>query len=324
MSQHHDPVHPDSEHLTAEVLADLDLGLLDSASAEHARHHLSTCRQCTQLHDDLAELTQSMGSLGSLGDSGTGSDVDPMPDNVWQRLESVLAAEPVLTPEGAATVVPMTPERKRRFGRPGIGVVAAIAGVALVGAIAIPILNSGGDDAGVGTASGDSSNRESANAPAADLDPYEATRSGTKYDEETLDAQVTELVAKRTALTDSYSGDDESVASELQSDGDVGSPSPSVSPTSTGDPVSGNGVNLAKAGALARSPAAAQECLEGYLGASGVTPLAIDIGLWEGERAAVIVLPKDDPTLAEVWVINPSCSTANAQDPLIYFATITR
>jgi len=36
------------------------------------------------------------------------------------------------------------------------------------------------------------------------------------------------------------------------------------------------------------------------------------------------VLPKSDPTLAEVWVIKPSCSTANAEDPLIYFATITR
>jgi len=25
-----------------------------------------------------------------------------------------------------------------------------------------------------------------------------------------------------------------------------------------------------------------------------------------------------------VWVIDPSCSTANAEEPLIYFATITR
>ena len=57
---------------------------------------------------------------------------------------------------------------------------------------------------------------------------------------------------------------------------------------------------------------------------AGVTPLAIDIGLWNGKPAAVIVLPKDDPTLAEVWVIKPSCSTANAEDPLIYYATITR
>ena len=86
MSQHHDPVHPDSEHLTAEVLADLDLGLLDDASAEHARHHLEHCAQCTQLHDDLGSLTRS---LGSLGGSGTASEsLEPMPDDVWASTRS--------------------------------------------------------------------------------------------------------------------------------------------------------------------------------------------------------------------------------------------
>ncbi len=34
MSQHHDPVHPDSDHLTPEVLADLELGLLDDESRD--------------------------------------------------------------------------------------------------------------------------------------------------------------------------------------------------------------------------------------------------------------------------------------------------
>ena len=54
MSQHHDPVHPDSDHLTAEVLADLDLGLLDDESAAHAQQHLTHCAACRQLRDDLA------------------------------------------------------------------------------------------------------------------------------------------------------------------------------------------------------------------------------------------------------------------------------
>ena len=319
MSQHHDPVHPDSEHLTAEVLAELDLGLLDAASAEHARHHLAQCAQCTQLHDDLAALTHS---LGSLGPSGTASDsLDPMPADVWARLEDALAAEPVVTPEGTATVVPMAPTRKRRFGRPGIGVVAAIAGVALVGAIAIPtIRNSGGNDVSIGAAS-DSSSAEDAGRPPS-VDDFRATRSGTQYDEESLDTQVNQLVAARSAL---FTSDDEDTESNVDAgDDDVASPSPSVSPTSTAEAVQGSGVNLQEAGALATSPAAAQACLEGYLGVSGVTPLAIDIGLWDGKPAAVIVLPKSDPTLAEVWVIKPSCSTANAEDPLIYFATITR
>jgi hypothetical protein len=318
MSQHHDPVHPDSEHLPAEVLADLDLGLLDDASAEHARHHLEQCTQCAQLHDDLAALTHSLGSLSA---SGTAGEVlDPMPDDVWHRLESALATEPALTPEGAATVVPMAPVRKRRFGRPGIGVVAAVAGVALVGAIAVPTIRSmNSNDPPIRADSGDSSSAEDAGrTPTADA--FRATRSGTKYDEDSLDTQVNQLVAARSTLDnetadtqadDEYGGDDDSA-------------SPGVSPTSTAEAVVGSGVKLAKSGALATSPAAAQACLEGYLGLSDVTPLAIDIGLWDGKPAAVIVLPKDDPTLAEVWVIKPSCSTANAEDPLIYYATITR
>jgi hypothetical protein len=77
--------------------------------------------------------------------------------------------------------------------------------------------------------------------------------------------------------------------------------------------------------ALATDPAAAQACLEGYLDASGVAPLAIDIGTWEGSPAAIIVLPdQTDPTLAVVWVIDPACDDTGTEDPLIYFATIAR
>jgi len=322
MSQHHDPVHPDSEHLTAEVLADLDLGLLDDASTEHARHHLDQCTQCTQLHDDLAALTQALAQLGASAPSGAAHE--PMPDEVWHRLENALIAEPVVTPEGATTVVPMAPIRKRRFGRPGIGVVAAVAGVALVGAIAVPTIRSmDSNDATLGTASSDSSAARDANGPTS-ADAFRATRSGTQYDEESLDTQVNQLVAARTALYDSSVGDLQSDDDESYVYPELASPSPNRSPKSTSAPTTGGGLNMARAGALATSPAAAQACLEGYLGLPGVTPLAIDIGLWDGEPAAVIVLPKADPTVVEVWVIEPSCSTANAEDPLIYYATITR
>ena len=60
--------------------------------------------------------------------------------------------------------------------------------------------------------------------------------------------------------------------------------------------------------AMATDPAAAQACLEGYLDVAGVQPLAIDIGVWEGEPAAVIVLPERRPEPGEVWVIDPDCT----------------
>lgn len=323
MSQHHDPVHPDSEHLTPEVLADLSLGLLDADSAAHAQHHLAQCPACTALQGDFAALAELLGSLQSL----PGTTTEPMPDAVWQQLEQALATEPVITPEGAATVVPLQARRDRRMRRPGIGAVVAVAGLALVGAVAVPNLlnlNSGGDDSGGGLASdsADSTGDQSTESGPVTAADFVATRSGTAYDEQRLSSQVTELVSQRVALqADGGRG--------LTSSDEALTPSPTASDEESGeggvegeDEVKGTTVRVAP---LATSPAAAQACLEGYLDASGVAPLAIDIGTWDGRPAAIIVLPDEaDPTLAVVWVIDPQCDNTGAEDPLIYFATISR
>jgi hypothetical protein len=295
MSQHHDPVHPDSDHLTPEVLADLELGLLDDESRDHAERHLAHCADCAALRGDFAALTETMSDLPD----------EPMPDAIWQQLAAALAAEPIVTPDGAATVVPIDTARKRRWGRPGIGVVAGAAGVALVGAII------GGNVLGSNNSATNTSGPVAASDTVRDIPmtSYAATQSGTKYDESALDSQVTQLVAARatfsptpappadsTAATPSPTGSEEFAGAEPTPSGDRG-----VAP-------------------LATDPAAAQACLEGYLGVSGVEPLALDIGRWQGEPAAVIVLPAAEPNLAEVWVIDPDCS--GPQDSLLYFATV--
>ncbi len=319
MSQHHDPVHPDSDHLTAEVLADLDLGLLDAASAEHARHHLQTCSLCAELHADLASL---ISSLNALQDHPT----EPMPDEVWSQLEHSLASEPVRTSEGAATVVPLEATRKRRFGRPGIGVVAGAAAVALAAAIVIPtVTSSDGDDGGGGRGTAASSSGDLERAPGS-VPPaaLAVTRSGTTYDQDRLESQVTQLVAARTTATRRI--EDNAVSGSQVS----ASPSPTVShsdgqtPSPTG-PASTDSNYTRPVGVvpLATDPAAAQACLAD-LDASNVVPLAIDIGVWQGRPAAVIVLPLDDPALAEVWVINPKCDMSGSAYPVYFVATISR
>jgi hypothetical protein len=299
MSQHHDPVHPDSDHLTAEVLADLDLGLLDDASAAHAEQHLTHCTPCAELHADFTELANALLHLPP----------EPMPDDVWHSLSATLEAEPVTTPVGSATVVPLDAGHKRRWTRPGIGLVAGAAGVALVGAIGVNILSGSGDDATTVADAGPSATSESGGATVP-MAAYTATTSGTKYQEEALDTQVTQLVASRSTLEV-----DESSGADLA----TGSPSPTSSTTTKDGQTPGGKASVA---AMATDPAAAQACLEGYLKVPGVQPLAIDIGTWRGEPAAVIVLPAADPSSAEVWVIDPDC--AGPDDPLFYFATVAR
>jgi hypothetical protein len=322
MSQHHDPVHPDAPHLTAETLADLDLGLLDAESADHASAHLEHCAQCTALHTDLAELTASLHRLPE-------NPGEPMPDAVWEQVSHALAAEPVRTSEDSSPVASLDAQRRRRWGRPGIGAVAGIAGIALASAIAVPWLMSNGSN----MAGEDSSGGDTVAEGAQPLSPadFAATRSGTHYKQEELGQQVTQLVASRRAAD----------AADQMADGsdDSGSTSPSpslsaqvtVSPTPSGTvspPGSGLSPSAVKllrtAGPMATSPAAAQACLADYLDVTGVAPLAVDIGLWQGKPAAVIVLPLDDPTLVQVWVIDPTCDTTSGQDPLYYYATVSR
>ena len=124
---------------------------------------------------------------------------------------------------------------------------------------------------------------------------YAATQSGTQYEKAALDTQVTRLVAARATFTPTAAPT-----------GDLATASPSPARPATRPKCSP--VDDPSVAPMATDPAAAQACLEGYLGVAGVFPLAIDIGRWEGEPAAIIVLPGTEPDLADVWVIDPDCS----------------
>ena len=306
MSQHHDPVHPDSGHLTPEVMADLQLGLLDSESAAHAEQHLAHCEECSAVWRDLATLTDALADLPDA----------PMPADVWQDLAAAIAAEPVTTPAGSATVVPLDSGRKRRWGRPGIGLVAGAAGVALIGAIGYSALQGPGNEATTASDSGGaaSATKDVVEVPVA---AYRATASGTKYQEAALDSQVTKLVSAAGATASQEWIDTSSAPTTTPSVTEsAGTPTTTATPTQTSDLGRGQG-------AMATDPSVAKACIQGYLGVAGVPPLAIDIGIWKGEPAAIIVLPSaDDPTKAEVWVIDPDCSGPDGQ--LFYYATVTR
>jgi hypothetical protein len=241
-----------------------------------------------------------------------------MPDQLWKRLSAQLAAEPVTTPEGSATVVPLAAERTRR--RPGIGLVAGAAGVALLGAIAVSVLMN--DGSGVDTLSSAGSAADDGaveTAPSLPPQVFAASRSGTVYKQDQLDEQVVQLVSARSATA---TASPSASATISESAGSTGGSTPEPGGSASSD--SAVAKELRTVGPMATDPAAAQTCLEDYLDVDGIAPLAIDIGFWQGQPAAVIVLPLSDPTQAQVWVINPTCDADSSQDPLYYFATVSR
>jgi len=303
VSQHHDPVHPDSGHLTPELLADLAEGLLDPASAQHATHHLDQCGLCQGVQSSLREVSSTLAALPT----------PSMPDDVEARILSALPGAAGDQPTSAPTVVPLAAERRRRRGwaGPSLGIAASVAGVLLVGGLLYPTLNSSDNDGLTSAADLESSGRSA--PPDANLQMrYDASRTGTQYKAERLSDQVKVLVrARELYLSEESAGESTDGSPEI-------TPTSGVYGTANGDQL--GAAALARA-PMATDPAAAQACLEQYLGAPDVTPLAIDIGRFQGQLAAIIVLPSQtSPDKAEVWIVDPGC--AGPDSVVLYFANI--
>ena len=120
-----------------EVVRSQFLSMLFQLIKNIQKRHLLRNEVAEHLADDLSQKIEEAPSvyrvietfkeaLQRLSEQPT----EPMPETVWQELAEAIAAEPVLTPEGAATVLPIDgPDKRsdsgapqRRFRRPGIGV----------------------------------------------------------------------------------------------------------------------------------------------------------------------------------------------------------
>lgn len=208
----------------------------------------------------------------------------PMPEAVWSGLEATLAAEPPLVPAG---VVDLDRERGRRRGRKALPILVGAAGVALVGAVVLPSLQTSSP---APVADGPSSAQpivaaapapescEAAPAPAASAPadgpanapvagsapalPRAMVSTGTDYTAEALPAQVTTLLAS------AGMADMTAVASAM-----TASPAASVMP----------GVGLAA------SPESLSDCLKRLGLAPDAVPLVLDLATVDGRDGSVIV-----------------------------------
>lgn len=239
----------------------------------------------------------------------------PMPAEVWERIQASLAAEPALIPAGS-NVVDLGAERTRRRGRRVLPILAGAAGLAVVGAVVLPSMQTAGpapvadgastsqpvlaegapaaeapapqspapipqDTPDASDASTDGAAATGAQAPM----PRTMVSTGTDYTPDALPAQVVTLLAA------SGMSDGVGVATAM-----TASPSSTVMP----------GVGLAS------SPEALADCLK-RLGLPGSVPLVLDTATIEGREGSVIVTTgqvnaEGMPTSLHVVAVGQECN----------------
>lgn len=291
------PASTDRSHLSAETVAELDDGVLDAREALAAQAHLLDCRRCSGLRARLSEVSGLLAGHGEVG---------PLPPDVAARLDEALAAEAPAAEAPAGPAERPTPATTARTvlehtPRPPFGMrmlqVAAVLVVLVAGVgIGVGALRGGSEDAGT-TASGAADNAGSGekSAPAGS---FPVTASGRNWSPDSVVAAVPRLVAG------SLPSAVELRASQQE---DAGGEAPELTARDSAR--------------LAGGPPLA-ECVTA-LNDGPVTPLAVDLASWQGQPAAVVVLPTpDDPATVDTWVVAPDCSQADAK--VLYFARVAR
>jgi hypothetical protein len=159
------------------------------------------------------------------------------------------------------------------------------------------IQGGGGDDVATNAAGGQAADAGSG------AGGFPVTASGRNWSEDTLPGAVPALVDGSLAPP---------VPRTATSGGDAGAPEAAQDDR-----------RLAEnpAGRLAAGPDLA-DCATALAGGP-VTPLAVDLASWQGNPAAVVVLPTpDDPATVDAWVVGPDCSRVDAK--VLHFARVAR
>jgi len=274
--------HPSPEEV--DVLLDLPGGQSpDDVGQRSVATHVAGCPAC----QDIAASLRAVRDL--LREEGRRTP--PVPDDLPGRLDAALARA---SAERDGTVVPIGAVRASRDavteGRQVPRWVGVAAGLAVLGGAALAatqVLDVGGADSGTFTSAESSGGGGEADRGAA---AGAALSTGTEYTRAQLPAQVDALLTGAPeARTLSGQGLSPSRGEDAEAAPD--------------DPAS---ATLPDADEPLADPAGLQGCLEA-IGAPGVEPLAVDLATFEGEDAAVLVLPGSSPDQVEVWVVARDC-----------------
>jgi anti-sigma factor RsiW len=281
-----------TEHLDADALADLEEGLLDRDHVAAARAHVAGCPRC---RDELAALTGVREQLAAA------AAVEPMPADVVARLDRALAgvaAEPASTAVTRSVIPMREPQRSSPRGLRWLQAAAVVVLILAGGAVAVSALRGSGDNADTAATKSASAGGQRA---AADAGSYPVTASGRHWTKASVEAGVPQLLA--------------------------GTLSPTLPPSSFSaeDNASGSAAPRELAGVpaarLAGGPALA-DCVTELAGGPA-TPLAVDLATFDGQPAAVVLLPGiGGPGRVDVWVVPPDC--AQGKGEFLYYANVPR
>jgi anti-sigma factor RsiW len=281
-------------HLDADALADLEEGLLDRDHVASARAHVAGCPQCRA---ELAALTGVRERLAAA------SDVGPMPADVVARLDRALAevaTEPASTAVTRSVIPLREPQRSSPRGLRWLQAAAVVVLFLAGGAVAVSALR-GADNGDVATSSGTAAGKADQRAAGA-AGSYPVTASGRHWTKQSVTAEVPELLAGTLSPTlppSSFSAQDDTSGSAAA-------------------PRELAGVPAAR---LAGGPALA-DCVTELAGGPA-TPLAVDLATFDGQPAAVVLLPGiGGPGRVDVWVVPPDCAQGKGQ--FLYYANVAR
>ena len=282
-----------TEHLDTDALADLDEGLLDRDHVASARAHVAGCPRCRA---ELAALTGVRERLAAA------AEVEPMPAEVVARLDRALAgvaAEPASTAVTRSVIPLREPQGSSPRGLRWLQAAAVVVLILAGGAVAVSALR-GSDNNEFNATSGSAAGK--ADQRAAADGSYPVTASGRHWTKTTVEAEVPRLLAGTLSPVLPPS----SFSTENDTSGPVAAPRELA------------GVPAAR---LAGGPALA-DCVTELAGGPA-TPLAVDLATFDGQPAAVVLLPGiGGPGRVDVWVVPPDCAQGKGQ--FLYYANVPR
>lgn len=302
------------DRLNVDELSDYVEGLVtDPARLAGVSVHVAECRICT---DALAGLAAVRVVLAA-------DVVGPMPADVAARLETALAGEAaaVLSPAAGARPTDLRTHPRAGAHRRRTPAAAVLAAAATVMAVAVgsALWANWSNGVGSGTAGGPANARRdtaevSEPLPAGqeyDTAGIFTTASGQDYTLYTLWISARDLLAAR---------ERDLGARDAEDGGATDGPAPVVPPSASqgpaiGDPDAFSKSQVRAAFAPLGAPAGLVRCLGTLVPDPATTrPLAIDLGSYGGQPAAMLVLADPaDPLIARVYLVGVRCAEGEAQ-----------